>query len=65
MFFKSQAGLFEPVFAAIIAGVTSYSSSGEVYKALGLALIGGGLGWLGKIIVQSIFYWVKKKITGK
>ena len=61
---KHESGFFEPLLAAFIAGATSYSSNQEIYKALGLALIGGALGWLGKVLMKSLFFYIKGKITG-
>lgn len=59
---KQLTGTFEPLLAAAIAGASYYSSNGEIIKALSLAMIGGGLGWLGKTLTKSLFMYCKAKV---
>jgi len=58
---KTSQGLFEPVLAASLAGGTFYRENGEILQALGIALVGGALGWLGKTLMKYLFNCIKRK----
>ena len=61
--FKDSQPYFEPLLAAAIAGITSHKLDGGLAKPLLLAFIGGAVGWLGKLAISSLFYYLKKKLS--
>jgi hypothetical protein len=59
---KGTNGFFEPMFGAALAGGTVYYENNEyVLRALGIALLGGALGWLGKVMMKTFVLFLKKK----
>ena len=63
---KATTGLFEPILAAGLAGGKFYyENNDQIVQALGVALLGGALGWLGKTIMKGIFMYFKNKWDGR
>ena len=49
---------FSPLLGAVIATATSTKG---IIISLSLAFLGGAIGWIGKLLIKTLYFYLKKK----